>query len=139
MCEASGELPRARAIFFRCFQAYRRTLRKGHGFTKLLTGISCVASRASLMKRHGERLEDSQVRADAKVNLGDGCWRDAMARHVDANLWKRNSVQSQYLRTFRRLDVRRSWTAAENPYCKKSCPNCCRCGTTVLYCRCGPF
>ena len=25
--------------------------------------------------------------ADSKVNLGDGCWRDATARHLDANAY----------------------------------------------------
>jgi len=87
-CEASGELPRAQALFFRCHQAYRRTLGEGHELTKAAhrNFVRCNKNLIE-MKRRGEALEQSKKMADAKINLGDGRWRDARARHIQANAY----------------------------------------------------
>jgi hypothetical protein len=88
VCEVTGELPRAQAMFFRCFQSFGRTLGQGHDLTKAAHRdfLRCN-ERLIEMKQRGEALDSSKLMADAKVNLGDGYWRDVTARHLQANLY----------------------------------------------------
>jgi hypothetical protein len=87
-CEASGELPRAQALFFRCFQSYGRTLGQGHELAKEAHRDFLRCNKKLIeMKGRSETLEESKVKVDAQVNFGDGCWRDAAARHLEANVY----------------------------------------------------
>lgn len=88
ICEASGELPRAQAMFFQCFQSYGRTLGQGHELTKAAHRNFLRCNKMLIeMKGRGQALDSSKVMVDAKVNLGEGYWRDATARHLEANLY----------------------------------------------------
>jgi hypothetical protein len=86
--EAAGELPRAQAMFFGCLQGCRRTLGAGHGLTKSVEqDFRRCNQRLVRMKQAGESLPENNRTAEALVNLGDGQWRKAAARHLEANVY----------------------------------------------------
>jgi hypothetical protein len=88
ICEISGELPKAQAMFFRAFQSYGRTLGQHDELTKTARRNFLRCNKKLIeMKQRGEVLEESKAMVDAKVNLGDRCWRNATARHLETNLY----------------------------------------------------